>query len=655
MLDSKKILLVDVDSSLPNLVLMKLSTYHKALGDEIELLKIGYSGLPGERKKVLIDNDKYKQVYVSIIFTPNKEVIEMKNKDNPNYQFGGTGYDLTIKLPKEIDDVEEDWSIYPDAEFYCNMITRGCIRSCLSGDTLINTINGDIPIKNLIGKDSVQVYTYDPKTKDFFITNGLNIVSNGIKELVRVNFDDGTWIDCTPDHRFLTFLNGNQSVSTREIIKEAKDLKFHESVRAFKIYKDKSHGNRIMWGRNKGKRNSQLVMEYYINRKLRDKEVVHHLDGDYYNDKIENLKLCKDGTEHWTYHRKQVSDRMKKDNPSKYCTKESYKIMVKKITGLKRSLDQRINIRNAKLGIKNPNYKEGKHTGITRIKEIKGKQINHKVVSVSKIGFGETYDMEVPSTGWFFANKVLVHNCPFCYVSRKEGMISSYRSTDYIFGQMKKWGFKKAKLLDNNILSHPDCNKILQDIIDSRIIMQFNQGMDVRLLDEEKSKLISQIRYIGEHFFAFDMIAYKKMIQDKMHVYRKHNPKPWKSRFYIYINPADKIEDIIYRIEWCRRNKALAYVMRDKECWNSPNKDLIRDLMTYCQAVPLYKKLTFVEFIKIARLNMARKIKHGKIYADALNKIELELQVAIKEIEDKLKNEQVNTRPEIKWIEPKIK
>ena len=33
-----KVLLVDADSTIPNIALMKLSTYHKAMGDDVELV-----------------------------------------------------------------------------------------------------------------------------------------------------------------------------------------------------------------------------------------------------------------------------------------------------------------------------------------------------------------------------------------------------------------------------------------------------------------------------------------------------------------------------------------------------------------------------------------------------------------------------------------
>lgn len=75
--------LLDVDShNFPNLPLMKISAYHKTLGDSVEFVQSGHN---------------YDQVYISKIFSESKE---------PNIPFtadiihrGGSGYDLKNHLP----------------------------------------------------------------------------------------------------------------------------------------------------------------------------------------------------------------------------------------------------------------------------------------------------------------------------------------------------------------------------------------------------------------------------------------------------------------------------------------------------------------------------------------------------------------------------
>ncbi len=106
--------LIDVDShNFPNLVLMKLSSYHKALGDSVNFVKEGGS---------------YHKVYQSKIFTFSKEPnIKYISED---FVKGGSGYDLKNTLPEEIEQCTPDYTIYPKVDYAVGYLTRGCPRNC---------------------------------------------------------------------------------------------------------------------------------------------------------------------------------------------------------------------------------------------------------------------------------------------------------------------------------------------------------------------------------------------------------------------------------------------------------------------------------------------------------------------------------------------
>lgn len=110
-----KVLLIDVDSTIPNLALMKISAYHKARGDEV-----GFN---------ISDPDK---IYASVIFRKNRHHVDGLKMFYPNAELdiGGSGYDLAKKLPNEIEEMTPDYDLYPDCESYYGFTTRGCIRHC---------------------------------------------------------------------------------------------------------------------------------------------------------------------------------------------------------------------------------------------------------------------------------------------------------------------------------------------------------------------------------------------------------------------------------------------------------------------------------------------------------------------------------------------
>ena len=115
-MDKQNIGLLAVDSTFPNLALMKISSYHKAKGDHVEW----YTPF-----------EQYDIVYMSKIFsfTPDYGLVMANAKQIVK---GGTGYDIYSKLPDEIEFVTPDYSIYPsiDHKTAYGFLTRGCPNKC---------------------------------------------------------------------------------------------------------------------------------------------------------------------------------------------------------------------------------------------------------------------------------------------------------------------------------------------------------------------------------------------------------------------------------------------------------------------------------------------------------------------------------------------
>ncbi len=110
-----KVLLLNIDSKLPNIALHKIAMWHELQGDEISWDALHFYGV-----------DK---VYGSCILTKSRE----RPRKNLNQRFvsdylgrdvtwGGTGYDFSIKLPPEIEEMR------PKLNY--GFTTRGCIRHC---------------------------------------------------------------------------------------------------------------------------------------------------------------------------------------------------------------------------------------------------------------------------------------------------------------------------------------------------------------------------------------------------------------------------------------------------------------------------------------------------------------------------------------------
>lgn len=109
-----KIGLLDVDGqNFPNLPLMKISAYHKSLGDTIEWVNLF---------------EHYDKVYQSKVFTFTPDFEYCVNADE--IQKGCTGYSLDNKLLPCIENQCPDYSLYPEYSEAYGFLTRGCPRGC---------------------------------------------------------------------------------------------------------------------------------------------------------------------------------------------------------------------------------------------------------------------------------------------------------------------------------------------------------------------------------------------------------------------------------------------------------------------------------------------------------------------------------------------
>lgn len=110
-----KVLLIDVDSRIPNLALMKLSAWHKAQGDEV-----GFN---------IRDPDI---VYASVVFNQHRHRVDGLKFYYPDAEIivGGSGYSLDATLPAEVEACVPDYSLYPGMDYSMGFTSRGCVRYC---------------------------------------------------------------------------------------------------------------------------------------------------------------------------------------------------------------------------------------------------------------------------------------------------------------------------------------------------------------------------------------------------------------------------------------------------------------------------------------------------------------------------------------------
>lgn len=189
-----------------------------------------------------------------------------------------------------------------------------------------------------------------------------------------------------------------------------------------------------------------------------------------------------------------------------------------------------------------------------------------------------------------FISRGCIRNCYFCKVRQKEGYIRQVNAVDDIVRH------KKVKFMDNNFLALPNHKDILNELIQKKIKCQFNQGLDIRLIDKENSDLLSELNYLHEYIFAFDSWQYRDKIEQALSLLSWR--KPWQLKFFVYIHPDMKLNDSINRIKWLKERECLPYIMRDISCWKAKYNRFYVDLAAWCNQPNLFKKMKFDEFLQ---------------------------------------------------------
>lgn len=154
----------------------------------------------------------------------------------------------------------------------------------------------------------------------------------------------------------------------------------------------------------------------------------------------------------------------------------------------------------------------------------------------------------------------------------------------------------------------------MYELIDRQIKCQFNQGLDIRLLDDENSLLLSELNYWGEYVFAFDDIRYLSVLEEKVKLLAW--ARDWKLKFFTYVHPDMETSNIVQRIEWLRKHRYMPYVMRDISCWGSDLQDFYTDIAAWCNQVHIFKRLDFDDFLvrrhkKLSRVRCSKALYDG--------------------------------------------
>lgn len=165
-------------------------------------------------------------------------------------------------------------------------------------------------------------------------------------------------------------------------------------------------------------------------------------------------------------------------------------------------------------------------------------------------------------TAYGFMSRGCPRGCDFCHVEAKEGR-KAYKVSDL----SEFWrGQKNIVLLDPNPIACKEWKDILQQLIDSKSWVDFSQGVDIRLMTEEKAEMIKCIKTKNIHF-AWDSYEDKEKIVPKLKMFKEYTGYDYrKLTVYMLCNFDTTFEQDLERVYLLRDLGYNPFVMLyDKE------------------------------------------------------------------------------------------
>lgn len=198
-----------------------------------------------------------------------------------------------------------------------------------------------------------------------------------------------------------------------------------------------------------------------------------------------------------------------------------------------------------------------------------------------------------------FVTRGCFRKCPFC-INQKYNQVFRHSPLREFYDPSRK----KICLLDDNVLGCKEWKNILEELITLGKPFKFKQGMDERLLTDEKCEFLFNANYDGDCTFAFDNISDYDLIHKKLKLIRKYT-KATAIKFYVLVGFESTdimdIENMWKRVALLMKYRCVPYIMRYQNKNDSPWKrsefrEMYITMARWCNQPSFFKKISFRQY-----------------------------------------------------------
>ena len=238
-------------------------------------------------------------------------------------------------------------------------------------------------------------------------------------------------------------------------------------------------------------------------------------------------------------------------------------------------------------------YNDWIESEVARAREVKGDSFNEKSF---RSQFKEYTDYSIG-----FLTRGCFRKCKFC-VNQKYSHVFQHSPLTEFYDPMRP----KICFLDDNFFGCSKWKPLLEEAIAIGKPFKFKQGMDERILTDEKCEMLFSAKYDGDYTFAFDNIADYDLIHQQLKRIRKYTSST-SVKFYVLVGfesvDEHDIENAFKRLELLMKYKCLPYIMRYQNKNHSPWKEseyrgIYVALARWGNQPNIFRKMSFRQFCK---------------------------------------------------------
>lgn len=190
-----------------------------------------------------------------------------------------------------------------------------------------------------------------------------------------------------------------------------------------------------------------------------------------------------------------------------------------------------------------------------------------------------------------FTTRGCIRKCSFCIVPQKEGDIKINANLNEFWNP----NHKHIMLLDNNILAVPyHFKNIANQLFENNLTVDFNQGLDIRLINNENANILSKLRVKPSLRFAFDDLDYEDQVRNGIKILKENGINH--SNFYVLVGYNTTIEEDRKRLDILKELDQRVYVMRYEKC---RGKRIYNDLASWANQPQFFIKYPFEKYCEL--------------------------------------------------------